>query len=314
MNAGKACQLVAPKARQPTAACSLATETGSSSISVIPNRPSMLGRMALITLFAITGAARGGVRDDLASVVVLLSKDTPKTVIVEGQRYEMGLRAPGEVSFKAQMQRLSGTGFLIQKGDMLFLVTAKHLATELDPDSRATVRADLARPHQVSLRELSGWQSDLHWKHHPSADASVTRLKPSVALIAELVGHFLPDTSLAAELPSRDVTLTILGFPLSLGAEASFSPLSRDTHAASGVIRIPPGFDGFLLQDPSVGGYSGAPVFDLGLMIMGQGSISVRSGGPLCVGLISGTVSDDTGGKIATVVPAAVIRQLIDDY
>src|SRR5206468_6794441 len=102
--------------------------------------------------------------------------------------------------------------------------------------------------------------------------------------------------------PDRDAPLTVLGFPLGLGVEREFSPISRDTKAASGLLTLPR-FDTqipatfFVMQDPSIGGDSGAPVIDTGgPRRAGQGL--VLSAPTIVVGLVHGTLPDQTGGKV----------------
>jgi hypothetical protein len=65
----------------------------------------------------------------------------------------------------------------------------------------------------------------------------------------------------------------------------------------------------FLLENPSVGGYSGGPIFDLGIMIVG--SMTVTKERTYCLGLMHGTISDKTGGKLAAVTPAYYLQGFI---
>jgi len=266
--------------------------------------------LGLLIIVAATDA-RAGALDGLTATVVYLHKQVPDTVAIEGKTWEVGLRAPGGERFTPRMKTLFGTGFFIADGDALYLVTAKHVAKDIDPDSMATVRADLSTPHEVTLRDLSGWKASLHWKAHPTADVAVLLLRPTTELLSVLQQHFLPLSSLAAEPPSRDVALTVLGFPLSFGAAGRFSPISRSTSAASGLMVGTDGAPFFLLQDPSVGGYSGAPVFDTGTPLLTPGSLQLREARTIVVGLMSGTFSDETGGKLAAVVPAAAILEAL---
>lgn len=114
--------------------------------------------------------------------------------------------------------------------------------------------------------------------------------------------------------PERHIQLTVLGFPKGLGAEGRFSPLSLQTLPASGILTLP-GFDNgkkatfFILQNPAMGGYSGAPVIDVSLYQFG--AVSTTGGGTRLFGLVHGTLSDDTGGKLAAVVPSAFIIEAI---
>ena len=62
--------------------------------------------------------------------------------------------------------------------------------------------------------------------------------------------------------------MATIGFPLELGVKDKFSPIFKIAHPVSGLFRQPR-FDNnieasfFILDDPSVAGFSGAPVFEL---------------------------------------------------
>jgi len=67
--------------------------------------------------------------------------------------------------------------------------------------------------------------------------------------------------------------------------------------------------DFFTLENPSVGGYSGGPVFDLGYIIVG--AMTTNTGPTICHGIMHGTISDTTGGKIAAVTPCSYVKDII---
>jgi hypothetical protein len=262
----------------------------------------------VISLFPVYA----GTLDDTSAAVVLLTTPKPQTTVIDGVTYEVGIRRTGEAKFTPASQTLSGTGFFVSHGGQMVLVTAAHVARELTPDSTATLQAGLQRSRGVSLRDLTGWQGQLRWHFHSVADVALVVLKPAESIRPLLSQHFIPSEALAAAVPSRDLPLTILGFPLSLGAQAYFSPLTRETRAASGDIAHKDGYRFFLLQDPSVGGYSGAPVLDLGAPVLSSAGISIRQAGLVCYGVVSATIPDETGGKFALVIPARYVRELLD--
>lgn len=105
-----------------------------------------------------------------------------------------------------------------------------------------------------------------------------------------------------------------VGFPKGLGVGARFSPLTLQTFAASGLFshrRFDKAIDTpfFFLQDPSVGGYSGAPVYDVSIRNLG-GAV-VTGEGTRCYGLVHGTLGDETGGKLSAVVPIQAVLELL---
>jgi hypothetical protein len=63
------------------------------------------------------------------------------------------------------------------------------------------------------------------------------------------------------------------------------------------------------MENPSVGGYSGGPVFDLGYEIIGCAMTTKEM--TQMHGIIHGTMSDNTGGKIALVTPMYYLIDLI---
>ena len=89
-----------------------------------------------------------------------------------------------------------------------------------------------------------------------------------------------------------------------------FSPLTRKTRAASGFLHDDDNGQFFFLEDPSVQGYSGAPVFYLGDAILTHG-IQIGGGKTGCYGVISFTSADNTGGKMAGVVPIKFALELM---
>ena len=133
-----------------------------------------------------------------------------------------------------------------------------------------TIATRSGRPFSFPVKSMLQKSAVLTWVTHPHADVAVIQIDPTPQFFKDhLVGHFMPSSWLdgTKEAPLRAITLTVLGFPLRLGVAKYFSPISRETKAASGLLELPR-FDTkvmstfFITQDPSVGGFSGAPVFD----------------------------------------------------
>jgi len=225
---------------------------------------------------------------------------------------------------QATGNRKSGTGFLVA-GDVagdLFLVTAEHVASTLTPDSVMTIRAEGDKPLSSQLRSLSEDSEQLRWTAHETADVDVLRLhvERNSHLETILARHFLPPSTLTTlrGAPPRSLVLTVLGFPFALGVDQAFSPISRETKPASGLLELPckdtpssPQCIFFLTQDPSVGGFSGAPIFDLGLPRTEVGRTVFTSPHVTVVGLVHGTLSDATGGKMGAIVPSFYIVETL---
>jgi len=153
---------------------------------------------------------------------------------------------------------------------------------------------------------------------HDSADVAVIQIR-NKDVVKPLAGRALTPPLLleSLEAPPRERALTILGFPLGLGAlvlgpDARVSPITRESRTASGLITLRRGDTKkpavfFLLDNPSIGGFSGAPVFLFPAPFGQDGALVIPSGESVCVGLVHGTQSDETGGKLTLVVPASSI-------
>jgi hypothetical protein len=207
----------------------------------------------------------------------------------------------------------------------MFLVTAEHVSLILKSDFRATLRGGNDTPFDVSSEELIG-ASDVVWVSHGREDVAVTAMHPKENVLAKLAGRFLLKATVSADsaAPSRERPLTTFGFPLALGVQEHFSPITRDSLPASGLITFPR-FDThapatfYLLDNPSVAGFSGAPVFLIPKPFTNSsGGMSFPDMDPKfhntiqCVGIVHGTISDDTGGKMSAVTPSKYIVETID--
>ncbi len=205
-----------------------------------------------------------------------------------------------------------GTGMFICDDDNTgYLLTATHVAIGSNHTTKIVV-SDASSNCQ--LFDLINLNPLLNWKHHPVADISI--LKITTQTINHLRGHFFPisQLNLTENTPSRDDYLTSVGFPNGMGIGQKFSPFTFRSHASSALITLnrfdihtPCNF--FTLENPSVGGYSGGPIFDLGYIIVG--SMTTYTGQTTCHGIMHGTISDNTGGKIAAVTPCYYIKDLI---
>jgi len=257
-------------------------------------------------------------KDELACIVVYLSQDKVATVDINGASHEVWLKAPGETKPKPKIEIVAGTGFFVTNETGLYLVTAAHVAKEIRRNAMATLRGERDKPVTLPVGDLSPGSDDLQWLFHREADVAVLSLSPSRTVVETyLQGRFLPFSLLVPEkaAPPRDIPLTVIGFPLGLGATEYFSPLTLQTRASSGLLSLSRADTGqrtafFVTENPAIGGYSGAPVFDVSIYQMG--TMVTTGGGTKCYGLMHGTISDNTGGKLAAVVPSFFIIETIN--
>ena len=256
-------------------------------------------------------------REVTAQCVVQLVNPRIAKAQVDGKTAEVWFHFP-DGSKKPKREYDIGSGFLVADGSSLFLVTASHVAKSMTINSFVHLMGQKGEPVRLQLTELSGKKSPTNWIHHGEADVAVLELSPSPTIFNKhLMQRFLPVKMIAAEheAPSRNLPLTIFGFPLGIGSSGKkFSPLTRQTHCASDLVKVKRGdvpirTEFFILEDPSVNGYSGGPVLDISVYKIG--GMQTTGSGTKLWGLVHGTSSDKTGGKLALVVPSFFILETI---
>jgi hypothetical protein len=238
---------------------------------------------------------------------MILKRDDAFTVVCE-------LKTP-----KEDGSYVVGTGIFVtspaRNGNVFsWIVTANHVAKETTEQTIVVVSTKDGIAQQLPLNLFGPLSS---WKHHPFADISAFSIQVTTSNIQFLNGRkFLPmdHFNLKQESVSRDFELTCIGFPRGLGTEGLFSPFTFRSFASSGFFRYPR-FDTkqecifFCLENPSVGGYSGGPILDLGYST--NGVFEMKKEKTLCHGIMHGTMCDDTGGKIAMVTSAFYLKDII---
>jgi len=211
----------------------------------------------------------------------------------------------------------SATGFFLVVENRLYLVSASHVAKELKEDAEIVISDSRSKPIILTWGQLTGSHDVPCWKDHSEADMSIAELSPDKDTLAKLEGRFLPLELFPCDIepPNRDLVLTSVGFPLGLGTSGHFSPLTFESKASSALLTLDRFDTGtpctfFILQDPSIGGYSGCPVFDLSVVKVG--AITTTGCGTVCYGITHGTISDQTGGKMAAVTPSYYVHDLME--
>jgi Trypsin-like peptidase domain len=210
-----------------------------------------------------------------------------------------------------------GTGFFVKSAHP-YLVTADHVAQILTRLSTATCRAPGDVPVTLVLGDLVQAGPSLAWYHHPEADVAVLPLVVNEKTLPALQNRFLTLEAIPADesAPSRERSVTVMGFPLALGTTGRFSPITSEAKPASGLVRIARADTKheatfFVLDKPSIGGFSGAPVFLTPGPFDSGGNLVLQPSLRTVVGLVHGTISDNTGGKLAAVVPSKFIRDAL---
>lgn len=210
-----------------------------------------------------------------------------------------------------------GTGVFFYRDNVqtrLYIVTANHVTKEFTANTQVEMMGQNNSVLKVSLSSLQNGKQIIN---HPTADLSAVEVDVnifnSLNSNVSIFGTSLINPSIITNI-SRDAELTSIGFPQGLGISNLFEPLTFRSFPSSNLIKNLSGLDGgyvsdvFLLENPSCGGYSGGPVIDLGYIVS---SAFTQSAPTYFYGIMHGTISDNTGGKIAVVTPATYILQLI---
>ena len=194
-----------------------------------------------------------------------------------------------------------------------WILTASHIAKNTNINTIIAISSDNGKAIQLSLN-MFGKISE--WRHHPIADISALPIVFTDDNYKYLINRLFPFSQISLEEKpvSRDYELTAIGFPLGLGTEDYFFPLSFRSHASSGFLTMRRGDTNtnstfFLLEDPSICGYSGCPVFDLGYETSGPSTIFRKQ--TWCYGIMHGTEADENGNQIAKVTPTFYLKNLI---
>lgn len=253
----------------------------------------------ILTAVLSTSAAYGQTIDDLSrSVVYLEDSHTIQT------------------SSGTQTTLHYGSGFLAvgRKGDF-YLITARHVASKIRLVGRLALQGKDGRAVVFELTALSADKSG--WKLHPGADVAAMKLAFTPKDMEHFNGRFLDPAWIpnSKQAPPRNKTLFVVGFPLRLGVGEFLSPISRETKAASGLLDLvpteAPASTYIVLDQPSISGFSGSPVF-LTSGVSSEGSmLMIENRKPELIGIVSSTANDNTGGKLALIVPGAYLADVM---
>lgn len=206
----------------------------------------------------------------------------------------------------------SGSGIFVTNESRFYILTAAHVAKTMGQKTYIIICGKNDRPIKLNLFEIT---KSIKWNYHKTADLALIELHLTDFYFQKYfqkrflpLEYFIKDTIATV----KDTQLTIIGFPLGLGATDFFSPLTYHSYPSSGLITLkradthtPQTF--IVLENPSVEGYSGAPVFDISLVVMGN--VQMAGNGTKCVGIIHGTIPDATGGKLTAMTPSFYVYE-----
>lgn len=273
----------------------------------------------LILLSFSTVVKAENINELFQTVAYLQGKGEVERAPIDGIEYEIWLKASTEAQPHPYRKTFTGTGFFVRKGNQIYLITAEHVAKSLRYEVKVTVHGPEDKPLTYDIKDMVGPGKEQSWFFHSEADVALLPLNPSEkfkGIIKFLEpSMFLTNENEYGQYKNR--VLTTIGFPLALGVSGKFSPITKSSKAASNLFRYRR-FDNniettfLVLDDPSVQGFSGAPVYALSEVSLG--GVAFGTGRFACIGLVHGTLPDNTGGKFAAIVPAYFVIQTIENF
>ena len=214
---------------------------------------------------------------------------------------------------KALGDQLIGTGTFIQKDGKYYVLTAEHVINNIIK-AEYIILCDLKMiPRKLDLNILN---KNYCWKIHPIADMAVLEIDSNVNSWISTRSFPYDHCEVSMSKLNWDTEVTTVGFPCGLGIKNVFAPLTFRSFPASEILQLNRLdkktiiTDVFLLEDPSIGGYSGGPVFDLAYKVdynMSQTKDKTRLYG-IMHGYVGNAVS---GGHMSFVTPISYLSQLI---
>jgi|GEM_PF-1224689 len=255
---------------------------------------------------------------DYFSSVVYLADYGVQTTQIKGEQFEVLYRKPWTKAIIENKSLQRGSGFFIYRGLDVYLVTAEHVARILKPSSQLKYRDINGTKKEITIQNLSSdknYLKHLNWVRHPKADIAVLHLGLIDNVPDDIVAirySYLIET---LEAPNRLNDVTIIGFPLGLGiTSSSISPITRNSRTASDIVYLKRFDNGVenpfvILDDPTIGGFSGGPVLELRLTPSNYPKLDGEpiKLAPKLVGLVHGTI-----GGFAVIVPASQILETIE--
>jgi hypothetical protein len=256
--------------------------------------------------------------DTLNKTVVYLRETQNQTVEINNKIYQVGIYDSENSIFIPSKIEKTGTAFWVMTDKFLpFLVTAAHVAKKMT-DSSEIILPDtnnLVKSYKISeyLLNVNG----SYWFYSKDADIAVSVLRdftPIAECRRKVVSTNILDSNYFS--PKRETELLIIGFPQKiLNVDNKFSSVSKFVKASSDIVEIENEDDNtiskyILLDDPSIKGFSGAPVFVTPNFI--DTGFTIRYDLNRVLGMVSGTFADNTGGKFATLVPSKSIVEAIN--
>src|SRR5262245_20478078 len=126
---------------------------------------------ALLLLAALSARAQSDLHIMEGSVVRFQGK-VPVTENIDGVDYEIWLKHPTNQAPFQKQATIFGSGFFVH-GNLIYLVTAKHVALKMGGDATITFRGSNEQPAELLLKDFSPNSNGSFWIVHPSVDCAI---------------------------------------------------------------------------------------------------------------------------------------------
>jgi hypothetical protein len=207
--------------------------------------------------------------------------------------------------------KVAGTGFILTSDSSFYLITSKHVMERITLDSaKIYIRDnDLKTANYYFLQSLVNRKSNR--VYNENSDFFILQLFPpdSVAK-ARLLNSSLDFGMIAGDKTALPRNVNFIGFGYPIVDPEHFTPVSFQSYVSSDLMNIKilrtTNCYCYLLDKSSMQGFSGGPVF-VGVREWSEPGIEQT----YLIGIITGSLNDDTGGKFTIVTPAYQLLDLI---
>ncbi len=242
--------------------------------------------------------------EEASTTVVYLRQQYQKRATINGKTVDLYYRDPDTKAYQPIKESKIGTGFIIKYNGHDYLVTAKHVATDLSPSGEIIINIPGNKSTVITFQTIMSGIKGARWFHHPQADISIHPLGYPIQVAANgLTPEYFPKNEIDVVLLSPAV---IVGFPMGLGVLEKLSPIAKEAKIASKLTSIdnpdfPKDMHFYFLDQALSQGYSGSPVFCID-----------ANNKAFILGIQSSAFSDQTGGKISVVVPSSYLWSILE--
>lgn len=206
----------------------------------------------------------------------------------------------------------TGTGFLVTTKDQYFLVTAKHVADSLRIETSEIFFRDSSKT-AISFKLQDFLKKPIVSGYNENSDFFILKLETSDSKKLDILKKSSLDFNLFVndrESIDRKIDVLVMGYPFY--DFENFTPITFKSYFSSSLINVrlknmQKPFLCYLLENPSMAGFSGGPVF-VGVKDRASTPLSKT----LIAGIVTGTTYDKTGAKFAIITPAFHLLDLIN--